>query len=98
MQNPLYFHHTQVNFITICPGLTDTSILDIDKEKATLPEYAGPMAQRLATFKRQSAQECAENIVKVVEKNQLGSVWLLDLGEMAEIEMPILWTPTVKTS
>ncbi|XP_046808433.1 peroxisomal hydratase-dehydrogenase-epimerase-like [Lucilia cuprina] len=98
MANPLYFHHTQVNFITICPGLTETALLDAVQEKATLREYAGPMVQRFANIKRQSAEACAQNLVKAVEINKLGSVWLLDLGEMSEVEMPILWKPTVNSN
>ncbi|TMW47846.1 hypothetical protein DOY81_007080 [Sarcophaga bullata] len=95
MANPLYYHHTQVNFITICPGLTDTALLDELQDKTTLKEYAGPMVQRFAHIKRQSAEACAKNLVKAVENNKLGSVWLLDLGELSEIDMPILWKPTL---
>ena len=95
LQNPLYYHHTQVNFITICPGLTDTALLHELQDKTTLKEYAGPMVQRFANIKRQSAEACAQNLVKAVESNKLGSVWLLDLGELSEIDMPILWKPTL---
>lgn len=98
MANPLYYHHTQVNFITICPGLTETALLDNVQDKATLKEYAGPMSQRFANIKRQSAETCARNLVKAVEINKLGSVWLLDLGEMSEVEMPIMWKPTLNSS
>ncbi|KAM7358199.1 uncharacterized protein ACRADG_003256 [Cochliomyia hominivorax] len=95
MANPLYYHHTQVNFITICPGLTETALLDQVQDKTTLREYSGPMSQRFANIKRQSAAACAQNLVKAVEINKLGSVWLLDLGELSEIEMPIMWKPTM---
>ncbi|XP_037809301.1 alcohol dehydrogenase-like [Lucilia sericata] len=98
MANPLYFHHTQVNFITICPGITETALLDSVQEKTTLREYAGPMVQRFANMKRQTAEACAQNLVKAVEINKLGSVWLLDLGEMSEIEMPIMWKPTINSN
>lgn len=53
------------------------------------------MVQRFANIKRQSAEACAQNLVKAVESNKLGSVWLLDLGELSEIDMPILWKPTL---
>lgn len=94
MANPLYFNHTGVNFITICPGLTETALLDDLQGKTTLTDYAGPMVTRFAIIKRQSADICAQNLIKAIENNKLGSVWLLDLGELSEVDMPTLWKPT----
>lgn len=86
--------NTGVNFLTICPGLTETALLDNVNEKATLKEYAQLMVDKFASLKTQPAGVCAENLVKVIEINKLCSVWLLDLGEMKEVEMPIMWTAT----
>ncbi|XP_075163381.1 uncharacterized protein LOC142236015 [Haematobia irritans] len=91
MSNPLYFKNTGVNFVTICPGLTETPLLDNVKDKVTLIEYGQPMAEKFVTLQTQSAQVCSENIIKAIETNKLASVWLLDRGEMSEIEMPVLW-------
>lgn len=90
-QNPLYFMHTGVNFITVCPGLTETALLDNVADKATLVEYAKPIADRFANIKTQPAQKCAENIIKTIEINKVASVWILDLGKMSEVEIPNFW-------
>uniref|UniRef100_A0A1I8NE76 Uncharacterized protein n=1 Tax=Musca domestica TaxID=7370 RepID=A0A1I8NE76_MUSDO len=96
MTNPLYYMHTGVNFITICPGLTETALLENVKDKTTLLEYGQPMAERFLKIKTQPANVCAENIVKAVEINKVGSVWLLDVGTMSEVQMPTLWEPEMK--
>lgn len=88
--------HTGVNFITICPGLTETALLENVKDKTTLLEYGQPMAERFLKIKTQPANVCAENIVKAVEINKVGSVWLLDVGTMSEVQMPTLWEPEMK--
>uniref|UniRef100_A0A1I8NR43 Alcohol dehydrogenase n=1 Tax=Stomoxys calcitrans TaxID=35570 RepID=A0A1I8NR43_STOCA len=91
MSNPLYFNNTGVNFITICPGLTETSLLDNVKDKVTLVEFGKPMAERFVTLQTQPANVCAENIIKAIEADKLGAVWLLDRGEISEMEMPVMW-------
>ncbi|XP_073838235.1 alcohol dehydrogenase-like [Musca autumnalis] len=96
MSNPLYYMHTGVNFITICPGLTETALLDNVKDKATLLEYAQPMADRFLQIKTQPANVCAENIIKTIEINKVGSVWLLDLGKISEVEISSMWEPEMK--
>lgn len=58
-------------------------------------EYATMMAERFTRVKRQSASACAKNLVKAVEIAKNGTVWLLDLDELKEVEMPVVWTPTL---
>ncbi|EDV95767.1 alcohol dehydrogenase [Drosophila grimshawi] len=94
LSNPGYYENTGVGFITICPGFTDTPLLDGLTEKSTL-KYDIPVKRLMNLVKRQTAQECATNLVKVIEQGQNGSVWLLDLGEMTQIEMPVMWKPVL---
>lgn len=95
-QNPLYYSKTGVNFLTICPGITETALLENVENKMTLKEYAGPMVQRFEAVVRQSADVCAVNVIAAIEMNKLGSVWILDKGELSECEMPTLWKSTVQ--
>lgn len=53
------------------------------------------MAERFAHVKRQSAEKCAENLVGVLEKAKNGSVWMLDIGDVKEMNFDILWRPAM---
>uniref|UniRef100_A0A1I8NLJ9 Alcohol dehydrogenase n=1 Tax=Stomoxys calcitrans TaxID=35570 RepID=A0A1I8NLJ9_STOCA len=96
LANPLYYAHTGVSFITICPGFTDTSLLESIRGKETLTEYAASMAERFALVKKQSAEICADNLVGVLEKAKNGSVWMLDIGEVKEMRFEVLWRPAME--
>ncbi|XP_037809300.1 uncharacterized protein LOC119602045 [Lucilia sericata] len=95
LANPLYFAHTGVSLVTMCPGFTDTALLESIRGKETLTKYAGPMAQRFAFVKKQSAEICAENMVDILSKAKNGSVWMLDLGKVKEMEFAVLWKPAM---
>lgn len=81
--------------VTMCPGFTDTALLASIRGKETLTDYAGPMAQRFAIVKKQSAELCAENLVDTISKAKNGSVWMLDLGKVKEMEFNVLWKPAM---
>lgn len=69
--------------------------MDSIRGKETLTEYSAPMAERFAHVKRQSAEKCAENLVGVLEKAKNGSVWMLDIGDVKEMNFDILWRPAM---
>lgn len=94
-QNPLYFANTGVSFVTICPGFTDTALLESIRGKETLTEYSAPMAERFTLAIRQSAEKCAENLINVLEVAKNGSVWMLDLGQIKEMQLEVLWRPAM---
>lgn len=79
----------------MCPGFTDTALLHSVRGKETLTDYAAPMAQRFAFARKQSAEICAENLVDILSKARNGSVWMLDLGKVKEMEFSILWKPAM---
>uniref|UniRef100_D3TR41 Alcohol dehydrogenase 1 n=1 Tax=Glossina morsitans morsitans TaxID=37546 RepID=D3TR41_GLOMM len=94
---PLYYKYTGISLITLCPGFTDTTLLDSVRGKETLTEYAEPLAVAFAKVKRQTPEICAEMIVKAVEISKNGNVWMLDNGEMTEIEFKTFWKPKLNT-
>lgn len=94
-QDPAYFAHTGVAFITICPGFTDTPLLDKVVEKTTFT-YDTPSKHVIPRVKRQSPEICAQNLVKVIEEGSNGSIWLLDVGEMKQLEIPPMWRPQLE--
>lgn len=94
-QDPAYFAHTGVAFITICPGFTDTPLLDKVVEKTTFT-FDTPSKHAIPRVKRQSPEICAQNLVKVIEEGSNGSIWLLDVGEMKQLEIPPMWRPQLE--
>ncbi|XP_043649395.1 alcohol dehydrogenase 1 [Drosophila teissieri] len=93
MSSPIYFAHSGVGFITICPGYTDTGILkDIDK-KTTFPFCETRMRTVFSKVKRQTVEVCARNTVHAIETAKNGAVLMLELGEIHELDIPNLWNP-----
>ncbi|XP_023178632.2 alcohol dehydrogenase 2 [Drosophila hydei] len=88
-----YFAKTGVAFITICPGFTDTPLLFDMMNKMTFKPHTTVTKH---THKVQSAEICASNLIKVIEQGKNGGVWLLELGEMKELDMPVMWRPTLQ--
>ncbi|XP_002030763.2 alcohol dehydrogenase 1 [Drosophila sechellia] len=93
MASPIHYAHSGVGFITICPGFTNTGILkDIDK-KTTFPFYETRMRTVFSKVKGQTVEVCARNIVHAIETAQNGSVLMLELGEIHELDIPNLCNP-----
>ncbi|XP_017841315.1 alcohol dehydrogenase 1 [Drosophila busckii] len=93
LAHDFYFLRTGVAFVTICPGFTDTSLLHDLGDKTTFDIEAPKVYDRV---KRQSAEVCAQNLVKAIELNKNAAVWLLDVGELKQLEMPVMWTPVLQ--
>ncbi|KAL7733487.1 hypothetical protein ACLKA6_004957 [Drosophila palustris] len=85
------FEQSGVAFIIICPGFTDTPLLH-DLQGKTTFQYG----MALRAIKRQTPQVCAQNMVKVVEMAKNGTAWLLDVGEIKELEFPVMWIPQLE--
>ncbi|XP_017017803.1 alcohol dehydrogenase 1 [Drosophila kikkawai] len=92
LANPIYYAHSGVGFITICPGFTDTGLLDDIGNKTTF-DYETPMLAMFSKVKRQKAEDCARNLVQAIETAKNGAVLMLELGETQDVEMPDLWKP-----
>ncbi|KAH8302697.1 hypothetical protein KR044_009668, partial [Drosophila immigrans] len=87
-----FFESTGVSFVTVCPGMTETSMID-DMQNRTIYKFDIPAELDASKMQRQPAQVCAQNIVKVIKQAKNGSVWRLDVGEITELEFPVMWTP-----
>ncbi|KAH8379730.1 hypothetical protein KR009_006827 [Drosophila setifemur] len=94
MSNPIYYAHSGVGFITICPGFTDTGLLDDIGNKTTVT-YHTPMVDMFNKVKRQKPEECARNLVKAIEESQNGAVLMLELGETHVLDIPDQWKPQI---
>ncbi|XP_060652203.1 alcohol dehydrogenase 1-like isoform X1 [Drosophila nasuta] len=87
-----FFASSGVSFVTVCPGMTATTLIN-NMEDRTIYKFDIPPELDANKMKRQSVQVCAKNIVKVVQQAKNGSAWLLDVGELKEIEFPVMWIP-----
>ncbi|XP_033157702.1 alcohol dehydrogenase 1 [Drosophila mauritiana] len=92
MANPFFYAHSGVGFITICPGFTDTGLLEDIGNKTTFT-YDTPMLAMFNRVKRQKAEDCARNLVSAIETSKNGAVLMLELGETTEVDMPVMWKP-----
>lgn len=54
------------------------------------------MKKIIPKVKRQPPEVCASNMVKVIEQAQNGGVWMLDVGEIEELDMPVMWKPVLQ--
>nr|XP_036671763.1 alcohol dehydrogenase 1 [Drosophila suzukii] len=95
MANPIYYAHSGVGFITICPGFTDTGLLEDIGNKTTFT-YDTPMLAMFNRVKRQTAEDCARNLVLAIETAKNGAVLMLELGESQELDMPVMWKPQIE--
>ncbi|XP_017126755.1 alcohol dehydrogenase 1 [Drosophila elegans] len=92
MANPIYYAHSGVGFITICPGFTDTGLLEDIGNKTTFT-YETPMLAMFNKVKRQKPEDCASNLVRAIETAKNGAVLMLETGETQEVDMPDMWKP-----
>jgi len=46
--------------------------------------------------KRQTAEDCARNLVLAIETAKNGAVLMLELGESQELDMPVMWKPQIE--
>ncbi|EDV52282.1 alcohol dehydrogenase 1 [Drosophila erecta] len=92
MANPFFYAHSGVGFITICPGFTNTGLLEDIANKTTFT-YDNPMLAMFNRVKRQTAEDCARNLVSAIETSKNGAVLMLELGETTEVNMPDIWKP-----
>ncbi|EDW76909.1 uncharacterized protein Dwil_GK14485 [Drosophila willistoni] len=95
MANPFYFSHSGVGFITICPGFTNTALLD-DIDNKTTFTYRTPMHDIFPMVKRQNANDCARNLIKSIEEGHNGDVLMLELGEITKVDIPEMWKPQLE--
>ncbi|CAD7088794.1 unnamed protein product [Hermetia illucens] len=91
ISHEFHYNKTGLAFIAVCPGLTNTKLVQNPQNAATFDYVEGEMA-KILTAKTQEADICGENIVKAMRTGKTGSIWICDLGTLREIEMPVHWT------
>ncbi|KAK9892190.1 hypothetical protein WA026_018995 [Henosepilachna vigintioctopunctata] len=88
---PFYYNLTGIKFMTICPGVTDTSLI------SELPDYPlenfdglrAVLEEHNRTAKYQTVEHVAEGLYTMITKGENGSVWVSNEGEpIYEVSFP----------
>uniref|UniRef100_A0A6P7F6P2 15-hydroxyprostaglandin dehydrogenase [NAD(+)]-like n=1 Tax=Diabrotica virgifera virgifera TaxID=50390 RepID=A0A6P7F6P2_DIAVI len=75
----LHYDRTKVRVAAICPGATDTSLLRTDVSKLCFNEdYRYMHQQVIENFDVQSANHVAREAMKVLEKAETSTVWVIE--------------------
>ncbi|KAH8239428.1 hypothetical protein KR032_004238 [Drosophila birchii] len=90
MAHPNYYARSGVGFITVCPGFTETGLLDDIVNKTTF-DYQNPIMA--GKIRKQTPEQCARSLVRALETANNGDVLLLELGETHEVDIPSHWKP-----
>ncbi|XP_058807640.1 uncharacterized protein LOC131673567 [Phymastichus coffea] len=85
---PYHFQRTGVRIIVLCPGLTESPLLD-NLSKDEFVERPEELVQAMKDIRPQRAESVAHALVYVVRCAQNGSVWITEDGKpVYEIQMP----------
>ncbi|XP_037036982.1 alcohol dehydrogenase-like [Bradysia coprophila] len=76
-----YFDKFGIKFITICPGATETSIVDDYETKVTFGDLES------FNFQFQTAATVARFILKAIDSDKNGSVWIINNSAMTEVTL-----------
>ncbi|XP_058788942.1 15-hydroxyprostaglandin dehydrogenase [NAD(+)]-like [Phymastichus coffea] len=73
-----HYETTGVRVVAICPGLTDTPILDTTYNNLEFNTY---YLMDISSLKKQSPDTVAAAVMKIIKEGNCGSVWVVDNDE-----------------
>ncbi|XP_018330561.1 15-hydroxyprostaglandin dehydrogenase [NAD(+)]-like isoform X2 [Agrilus planipennis] len=84
-----HYQRSKVKVLTICPGVTDTPLINEMSGKNLGPDYEAVLIEEIPQFKKQPPEYVAKGLVDVLVKGTSGSVWVVEGKEPAvEIDFP----------
>ncbi|XP_013139885.1 PREDICTED: 15-hydroxyprostaglandin dehydrogenase [NAD(+)]-like [Papilio polytes] len=83
MGSDLYYSRTEVRFLTVCFGATNTPLLSVEKMGSFDSEVEAGIVETLKTLKWQSPESAARGVVDTYKNGRSGSVWLIAGGKPA---------------
>ncbi|XP_023248631.1 alcohol dehydrogenase 1-like [Copidosoma floridanum] len=88
LAQPYHYQRTGVRIIVLCPGLTESPVLENLKSEEFVPRPEELM-DAMKEIHRQRAESVAHALVYVIRCAQNGSVWISEDGKpVYEIQMP----------
>ncbi|XP_067643386.1 fat body protein 2 [Eurosta solidaginis] len=93
MGDQQHHQHTGVAFIVVCPGLTTSETILNLREKSMWGQqsYVDEMIETMNKAKQQTPEEVAMNMVKAMEINKTGAVYLANVGQLKEVMPTNYW-------
>ncbi|XP_022911411.2 15-hydroxyprostaglandin dehydrogenase [NAD(+)]-like [Onthophagus taurus] len=84
-----HYKRTGVKVIALCPGATDTPILDdVTTTKLVYSDRLQTLQE--AAMNAQKPEDLAECFIRIIKTERNGSTWLVNEGKETEIEYPKL--------
>ncbi|KAK9732213.1 short chain dehydrogenase [Popillia japonica] len=91
--SPEHYNSRKVRVLTICPGVTDTPLMADLNTKMINERYLEVLAlgfQNRMTVSQRS-EDVAQALIRVVEEGGNGSVWVVEGGQLFEVDVPNSW-------
>ncbi|XP_073841357.1 alcohol dehydrogenase 1-like [Musca autumnalis] len=85
MANPCYYQNTGVSFVVVCPGATITGIVRDLASKSTFPEYYEEIRQSIAKHVIQTAEQFAQEFIKILDVAENGTIWTIEGGNFQNV-------------
>jgi len=79
---------TGVKFMTICPGVTMTPMVENYKNRTLFPEMIRSMKDAMAQIEIQQPQVVGVTILKALEDGENGAVWACIGGNIRKVHIP----------
>ncbi|GJQ75732.1 hypothetical protein Trydic_g17804 [Trypoxylus dichotomus] len=74
-----------IHIMGLCPGATTTPIMD---QKCNVI-YANVMAEEFSLFIPQTPQVVAESIIKLLQRKEYGSIWVINDSTLSKGDLPL---------
>ncbi|XP_049779739.1 15-hydroxyprostaglandin dehydrogenase [NAD(+)]-like [Schistocerca cancellata] len=87
---PVNVERTGVKVVALCPGATDTPLLNDAKHYLLHPQLAGDLQNAIDTFGMNKPEQIAEGLMHVIRNAESGSAWVSNLGDHYEVHFPQL--------
>ncbi|XP_001993016.2 fat body protein 2 [Drosophila grimshawi] len=84
------YEKTGVMFMAMCPGLTNTEMMMNLRDNVTW-EHSMHLVEAIESAKRQKPEEAANQIIKAIEMMKNGSMWIIDMGQLKEVNLQMQW-------
>ncbi|KAK9708316.1 short chain dehydrogenase [Popillia japonica] len=88
LSDKTHFEPTGVKILTICPGLTETAIVNDIYEKHPPGRYVNILNNFLPTINLQKPEVLSLAMVKILENFQNGDVWLVEDNQCHLLDIP----------
>ncbi|XP_055909938.1 fat body protein 2-like [Eupeodes corollae] len=81
---------TGVSMIAALPGLTQSELMMNLRDRTTL-DATKELADQMLAAKQQKPEEVAANLIKAIETNKNGALYILNLGNLKEVTLNTQW-------